>query len=354
MTNCSGQPRSRLKPHHFAPGTVLCLLSAALTLTPIASAEELRNPFGVMLGGDGLRMPERVALAKELGVPYFRPWDLSLDEWKGRHPDAEAIQQAGFKIIMTVRNNGRGGPPPRPASPPASLEAYKKVLGEVLDAYRPALLVVENEENSGLYYLGTPKQYGAELKAACEVAHSRGIPCTNGGLVSSLVASLVWNHYREKGEAAKAADFLKRTATPNQQRLMRSPQGAQRIGDALTRGKALLGEYKSAGIDYVNFHWYIPDSAALAEAVEFLRAETGLQPITNEIGQHGTDPEVVEPLLVKVVELKLPYAVWFSLDRPDAKALQGSDGALRPNGLAFKAFIEKQFGGPTPIPAASQ
>ena len=328
------------------------LIAYLLLVPPIhidAGAPESGNPFGVMLGGGGLDVEKRIAVARDLAVPYVRPWDISLDEWKGQHGETDAFLNAGFKVILTVRSSGTAGPPPRPTSPPRDLDAYKKKLGELLDIYRPELLVVENEENSGLYYLGTPKQYGVQLRAACEVAHAKGIKCTNGGLTSSLVGTLVWNHYRTRREASKAEDFLRRSATRAQVGLLRTMTGQLRVGEAINKGKALLAEYKAAGMDYVNFHWYIPDPDALAETVEFLKAETGLQPITNEIGQRDEDPAAVARLLARALELRLPYALWFSLDRPDAKALHNPDGTLRANGLAFKNFVQEQGRGTSAV-----
>ena len=40
----------------------------------------------------------------------------------------------------------------------------------------------------------------------------------------------------------------------------------------------------------------------------------------------------------KIVDLGLPFAVFFSLDRRSV-ALQNDDGSLRPNGQAFKRFL---------------
>ena len=132
---------------------ILPLIALGATGVFLANAvwgEDLRHPFGVMLDGSGLDTPTRIATARELGVGIFRPWDIILDEWTGRHGDTEAFLKAGFTIIMTVRNNGKGGPPPKPTSPPKDLDAYKKTLGEVIETYRPELLVVEHEGRGAL------------------------------------------------------------------------------------------------------------------------------------------------------------------------------------------------------------
>ncbi len=325
-------------------GLVCSGLLQILCASPYLFAEPPSTTFGVMLGGKEADAAGRVVVARALGVTMVRPLDLSLAEWAGTHEDTSAFLKAGFKVVLTVRHNGKGLPLPKPASPPKDLEAYQKKLGDVLDAYRPELLVVENEENSALYYLGTPKHYGAQLKAACAVARRKGIKCTNGGLGSSLAATLVWSHYRDRREGGRAEDFLRRTSDPSQQKMLRTVEGQRRIGEAIMKGKALLAEYQSAGLDYLNVHWHIPDPAALAETVAYLKAETGLQPIITEMGQRDTGPVTVTALLGKAVELGLPYVVWLSVDRPDAKALHEPNGALRENGRAFQEFVRKETG----------
>lgn len=328
-----------MRPSLLAP----FVLAAALLAAPSRAADGPANPIGLMLGGDGLATPKRHALAHDLGAVFFRPWDISLADWTGRHGETAAALAAGFRVILTVRNTGKGGPPPVPTQPPTDLAAYRKRLGEVLEVYRPEVLVIENEENSILFWSGTPEEYGAELKAAAAVAHAQGVKVTNGGLVSSLVAALVWDRYRARKQDAQAEDFLRRATTPEQYAQMQNPHGRERAEAAIARGKALLAADRVAGIDYVNFHWYGADPQALAEAVAFLEAETGLPAMTNEVGQHDEEPETVRKLLAKILELKLPYAIWYSVDRPDSRALQNGDGTLRPNGEAFRAFLRERF-----------
>jgi hypothetical protein len=313
-----------------------------------------------MLPAKLARTPEGMRLAKELGAVYIRPDSIFLDEWNGTCLECDLALKAGLKLVLTVRANGRR----QATSPPGGLAAYQRTLGQVLDRYRPAVLVVarwkishigtinlvldryrpavlvvENEENSPLFYTGTPKEYAAQLRAACQVVHQKGIPCTNGGLVSTLVALLVYDHYLESGQTTAAHDFAARAFTPKEQRLLNSPKAQEQI----RKGKALLSAYRPAGADYVNFHWYIADTRAMEEAVAYLRAQTGLPVITNEIGQHTEDPNQTTAVMSKVMELGLPIAVWFSVDAPKARALVNPDGSLRPTGEAFKRFIESTF-----------
>ena len=296
-----------------------------------------QNPFGVMLPSQVVRSSQGIQVAKALGALYFRPSSIFQDQWNGTCTECDIATSVGLKLVLTVQNSG-----PLPTAPPSDLTAYQRTLGQVLDKYRPAILAVENEENSALFYTGTPEEYAAELKAACQVAHQKGIPCTNGGLVGALVALLVYDHYIESGQPDKAKDFVDRAFTnfkPDLRPKLNSPE-AKRL---ISKGKALLSAYRTAGIDYVNFHWYFADTKALEEAVVFLRAQTNLPVITNEIGQQTDDPNQTTAVMGKIVDLGVPIAVWFGLDGPKARGLVNLNGSLRPTGQAFKGFIEERF-----------
>jgi hypothetical protein len=292
-----------------------------------------------MLGGRGLGIEERVQLVRQLGARSFRPNSVFVQDWQGACAECDVARQAGLELILTVRHDGGVL---QASTPPDDLDAYAQALGMILDAVRPTVLVVENEENSGLFFSGTPEEYGAVLRTACDTAHARGIPCANGGLVSKLVALLVYDHYLEAGDTAGAQAFADRAFAADEQGELDSPRAQEQI----QKGRALLQIYPIAGADYINFHWYIADPTALAEAVRFLSFQTGLPAMTNEIGQHDRSPETVRDLMAAVVQLELPYAVWFSVDAPQAQSLIDPDGTLRDSGLAFQEFIREQFDSP--------
>lgn len=321
---------------------VLILALSLAALSGISFAQKW-NPFGLMLGGSGLGLADRIRLAKKLRVNYFRPRDIPLDQWTGRHEDTEAFKNAGFKIVMTVRNNGGSGTPPIPSTPPQDIEEYKRTLGQVLDVYRPEILAIENEEGSSFYYLGTPEEYGAELRAACEVAHKKRVKCTNGGMTSDLLTALVWEHYQVSGYPGQAEGFLNRTVTAKERARLRTTEGQRQWQKTIEKGKALLKAYGSAGLDYVNFHWYLTDEEALEQVILFLKNVTDIEPITNEIGQYDTNPMTVQALIGKISELRLRCAVWHSLDRKGSIALQDPDGSLRANGEAFFQFMRENY-----------
>lgn len=304
---------------------------AMLFVIPLARSPESTpgNPFGIMLPTQIAASPHGMLVAHELGVAFVRPGGILIRE--RRNAACDAAMQAGFGLVLTVRNSDRVSLPSKAVT---DMAAYQTDLGEILDIYHPEMLVVENEENAVRFYSGTPEEYVAQLKAACEVAHQMGIPCTNGGLASTLVALMVYDSYLQMEETDKAQSFAARTFGSEQQLNSESAQ------EQIRKGKTLLMSYKSTGIDYLNFHWYFADTAALREAVTFLMDQTGLPVITNEIGQHTDNPDQTTAMMREIVELGLPIAVWYGRDGSRARGLMEPDGTLRPTGKAFKRFIQ--------------
>ena len=312
------------------------------SVTPPIQPKSTTNPFGVMISGTTSQVKAQTAV--KLGAKYYRPISIFVERWQGSCEECDAAVNAGLKLVLTIRNNGGGG---QPSTPPSDLNTFKQTLSQIIDKYKPEVLVIENEENSGaIFYSGTTQQYLQELKAGCEVAHQKGIKCTNGGLVSSLVAVLVSENYKANGDAKKADEYLTRTLI-GAKKAMISQINSSKGKEQITKGKELLAGYKSAGADFANFHWYIADTDALGEAVSYLRTASGLPVMTNEVGQQAnTDPSQVTSVMQEIKTLGLPYALWFSMDTnpPNgARALNETNGTLRPNGEAYAQFIKTNF-----------
>jgi hypothetical protein len=279
---------------------------------------------------------ERVALAADLGVEYLRSSAVFVDSWDGGCGECKAVRQAGLRFVLTIRNSAHVR---EAASPPGDPEAYGEAVREILGAYRPALVVIENEENTRNFYLGSAEEYGAQLRVACTVAHDLDIPCANGGLLSGSVAFLVYQHYVDAGQRDDADSFAGRAFEPWQMNRLRSPGGPEWIQARMGEVRGFLAEYPAAGADFVNFHWYVADRQALEEAVAYLQDATGLPAITNEVGQRDLDPGTTSSVLSGLRELGLRYAVWFSIDATLARALVEPDGTLRQTGVAFRSFV---------------
>ncbi len=294
---------------------------------------------------------EVIAEARALGLKTVRTsQDVSNPEVR---PAILTYQREGMNVQLGVNNDPQPGPnASRPSRPPvtaAELATYKERLAKILDAISPPTLVnVENEENSTRFFSGTMSQYLAELDAATEVAHARGLKVTNGGITSTPAALLTWQDYEDRGLDAQADDFASRAfAAPRNAAILRDLRkkpftgfSRKALQEAWDKSKELIAGFRRNAMDYVNFHWYIDDDRALSEVVSYLRRATGKPVVTNEIGQYSDDPSVVTGhLKTLVTDLRLPFVLWFDASTIPAIGLHSDPGVLQPNGEAFKAFV---------------
>ena len=134
---------------------------------------------------------------------------------------------------------------------------------------------------------------------------------------------------------------------------MNNPQIARQV----EFGRKILAAYKNLDLDYVNFHWYEPVQAranAAANTVKFspeifayvadyLKKKTGKPVMTNEFGVLNSSPELVKGILKAAYDAKLSYAIFYSADGGQGKAvaLQNASGDLRDNGVAFRDFVKQ-------------
>jgi len=306
---------------------------------PAKSAE--KNPFGITLKSESLSEENFRKVIEELHTGWYRPAPVFLNRWNGPAAEIELAREMELSIALTVRNNGGIY---ESTTPPSSREDFTRTLTEVIHMIKPSILVVENEENNRIFYKGTAGEYGGELKASVEVAHSKNIPCTNGGLTCRTVILLVYQHYIDAGRKDKATSFAGRTFS--ERLLWQAENKPDELTGEIEKGREFLKIYREANIDYVNFHWYSSDPGALKEAITYMKKETGLPVITNEIGllKEEEKPEKIKGILKKITDMKVPLAIWYSVDGPHSNSLFGNDGKLRETGKTFKNFIIKTFG----------
>lgn len=343
---------SRLQPKLLLMSMRLVLVFFLLLAGTRAALAD--NPFGVML------WPSRsedltllTARANGLGVGWFRPPAQFIDRWRaGPCPSCDAVHRSGLAVALTVRNGGRDQPPHQPSTPPADLARYEQTLASILDAWKPAIVVVENEENlPTLYQAGdtpaaTAAAYGRELAAACEIAHQRGIACTNGGLSFDAAAGLTWLDLLDRGKTDQACAFARRTfydeTDADAGQALCAYKTSAEVPPAVKSGllhnaAELLVTYRDLPLDMVNFHWYGHDATALATAADTMTRLTGKPVMSNEIGQRrwDADPANVRPLLRAAFASGVNPAIWFSLDTPLTVSLFDQSGSLRPAGREF-------------------
>jgi hypothetical protein len=261
--------------------------------------------------------------------------------------DVAAFTAAGLDVVLTLRNGPQlaetGKPTVYPPHTTEELAVFRANLDRILGATSPILLAVENEEVGSPFVSGTAGDYLAELAAAIEVGHAHGVPVTNGGIVSGIAAVLTWQDIFATQSKVAADDFARRAfprpiETHTLTTLLASPDGALPPGeltDRVAKGRELIDAYATLPLDYVNFHWYIDDDAALVQTVEYLRRATGKPVITHEIGQYTIDPAVVTGHLDTLARLGMPFVIWFDADGVPAFGLHDAPAVLRPTGAAF-------------------
>ncbi|PKU23835.1 hypothetical protein [Telmatospirillum siberiense] len=331
-------------------------VSAVLSVVMLGVGPALAdNPFGVMLwpkGSDDLSLV--AARAKGLGVGWLRPPAVFIDRWQSGSscPICSEPARAGLDVALTVRNGGWDYTPRRPSTAPTDMEAYKQTLTSILNAWKPKILVVENEENNPQFYRAgaTPSEnlaaYGRELTTACSVAHAQGIACTNGGLSSEAASAVTWFTMLERGASETACGFAKRAFSgtnggPTAETLCQYRTSADVPADVKTAllrdGEQMLAFYKAAPIDMVNLHWFGRDAAVLANIADVVAHASGKPVMSNELGQWrwDADPLNVRPLLRAAFAAGVRPAIWFSIDTPSTLSLFEEDGSLRQTGREF-------------------
>lgn len=326
-------------------GLVRLLIAILPALAVLPAAARADNPFGVMLfpnPGEGLDL--MLARARGLGIDWFRPPTISIEDWPGDGacPACGAYFKSGLRLAIAVRATGEASES-APSRPPANLDAFSKTLASAIAAWHPAFVAVEGSENDPRLYKAPGDlvaAYGAELSAACAVAHAAKAACANGGLTGISAAALLWWAALADGDADRACEFAQRALPGRELCAYRKAAEvpaqvkAQLIGSA----DRLLALYRSAPIDTVNFHWFGTDARAFAETADYLAKVTGKPVVSNEIGlrRGADDPALVRPLLRAARAEGLRLAIWYSLDTADTVSLFGRDGRLRPTGWEFQ------------------
>lgn len=319
-------------------------LILVLLLVVVSAAARADNPFGVALWpGPGQDMSMMTARAGALGVAWFRPPPLYADRWQPdpRCASCKALARSDLKVALVVRNTGRDTMPRRPSAPPEDLDAYARTIGAMLDQWRPALLVVEEEENRLYRFAGTAIDYRKELDAACQAAHQHGIPCANGGLSYEAVTAATWLQLLKDGKADMACDYARRAFYERLGTVCsfrRAQDVPPDLRERLLQGAdALLPLYRAASLDWVNFRWNGGDAAALAETITAIGRLTGKPVICTDLSLRRSDsnPIRVRPLLRAAMAGGLKAAIWTSADGEDSTALFDEQGRLRPAGQEF-------------------
>lgn len=326
------------------------------------------NIFGVLVNqseGHPISTNQKIDLLNnQFKVPFTRHQQV-LTNFTGSIPTYESYVNNGLKVLLNVTSKVTSFS--EPAGPYITDTVfYRQKLVQLLNTYKPEVLVIENEEANSSYYTGTAQEYINLLNIAIDECNKRTIKVTNGGFTARMSKLLVWDYYTSTGQVTKASEYAKRVFPDT---LLNSVGVAgylssnSQVRATFDKAKLLLNEYKLNKMTYLNIHWYEPakegdfptanldniansDMIGFQETVEVFRLITQKPVITNEIGQFNLKGTLTTDILQKCYDLNLPYVIWYSGDGPklgDAKALYNGSGILRESGTAFKTFIGSKY-----------
>lgn len=283
--------------------------------------------------------------AVEIGASSARLAE-TVSTWSGEACAlCDRYRALGLEIVLTVtaepqrRNPDPSGPAELGSRLPADMETYRRKLGEIIDARHPSIIAVENEPDGQMFWDDTPDHYLQLLAAACEVAHARGVACTDGGLTSGTVQIMTYQHYLDSGEPARAASY--RSRLENRWTI---PGDAEQRRARAEEGWSYLRRFAAAGADRANFHWYEPNPTLYAEAIPYLASEAQLPLLSNETGQLDELGTTTTGIMSEALRLGVRPTIWFSMDwygpTTPARSLFNTDGSLRDSGRAYQAFTQ--------------
>jgi hypothetical protein len=324
-----------------------------LVLLFASSAFAQSNDLGVSLGSIAGSSQKRAEIAKQLGAKWYRPAPVLLGQTEPKCDDCEAARAAGMKLVLVVRN----APAVNKPSAPGPDAAFEKKLRGVLKQYKPDILVVESEPEDNKSFSGTPEEYAAELTAACEIAHSVNIKCTDGALSSPDIAGVVidelWKSDKlQAGDFGIATEIVRAKGTGSAfsvlGRTMGSDKSQQEAIQKATqtylekhraeidRARAFLLAAASANPDYANFHWMELKPEEITTVLDILGRLNKRQPMSDEMGQTEERPFETGEKIRILREAGVTPIIWNAVDGKGNVGLVDKNGKIRPTGEAFQ------------------
>lgn len=149
---------------------------------------------------------------------------------------------------------------------------------------KPELISANNEEPNAGYWSGTPQEYLIWLDTLTAIAHSHGIPVSNGGILDNVKWYIRYVYQQEgKTDSVNLMNDIMNVGPG-------TPAFAQAVIDWY---KVEIPGLAASDIDYVNFHKYlnidrIEEMQLATITVRFLGSRTGKPVITTESGTKGT------------------------------------------------------------------
>jgi hypothetical protein len=338
------------------------LLAYLLAITSLVAIDN-DSHLGVSLPGVSGAPEARVKIARQLGASWYRPAPVQL-LGDAKCDDCAAAQTAGLNISLVVLNSTDG----KSSSPVTDVADFQKRLRAVLERDKPSMLVVENEPEDAKSFSGTPEQYEAELKAACDVAHELKLQCANGGLNSVDIAALTMDqrmgsdpidaadmaldtemirvHTREKLNVnifAKRVGHVGEDDETQQASVAATKQYLEKHKAEIERTRKFIEIINGAGVNRLNFHWYELQPDNVPRVLDSLHQLSKLDLMCDEMGQKEERAfEVSEKLRQALTNYVWP-TIWAGTDgRDGAVGLVDKKGKLRANAGGFQQEARKE------------
>jgi hypothetical protein len=221
---------------------------------------------------------DKIIVAQKLGVGYVRT-AINLKNLNGKNM-VDLYLKNGFKILLNL-NYGQVTDQPIPF--PKDMVAYRKLIENVLNKYKPEIAVIENEPTNKNFHSGPIEDYITMLGVAIDVCKARGIKVADGCIHIKYVQQIM--------------------------------QGLT-LNENATEVKKLIAAYKTLDLDYVNVHTKGEDLPYPVDEIKstanYLRSKTGKQVITNEFSIHSDSPELLKSMVQGWKDGGYVYAIVYS------------------------------------------
>jgi hypothetical protein len=198
-------------------------------------------------------------LKNQFKVPYTRH-QIVLTNFNGTIATYDSYVNNGLKVLLNVTSKVTSFTEPE-GPYITDLVLYRQKLTELLNVYKPEVLVVENEEANSSYYTGTAQEYINLLNIAIEECKTRNIKVTNGGFTARMSKLLVWDYYTTTGQISKATEYAQKVFPDtliNTVGVANYIATNAQVRTTFEKAKLLLNEYKVNKMTYLNIHWYEP------------------------------------------------------------------------------------------------
>ncbi|MEI7603986.1 MAG: hypothetical protein WCJ19_03130 [bacterium] len=326
-------------PFGIGVGLLLLVVISLLFVTNSTAIKDSRFGLSAKVNSEN-----DAKLLRSLGATYFLPSKpIILSTGNMDCSECDYAKNAGMKLVIQIVNSYDKNS--YMSEVPKDLDTYKNNIEFIISKYSPELIVVEQEENNNYYYKSTASEYQTQLKVACDVAHSKGIKCTNGGLTDNYIGFDIYVEFMKEGRLSDACNLANFVFTsPEQIKTACNVKNYEEAGKFLTKLNKEAAEfidlYKNENIDYLNTHWYTVNSNVLETVSNFLKEKTGKTVITTQVSQNEIPIDVFTTFMKKSNSMNMPVVIWESIDNERSKSFIDKNGQVLEKGDKFRSEIK--------------